>query len=237
MGSSFGGCAIRLQESGERFDGLAGILTRSFNRYLLATSAANNSKSIQFLPSTDCSLRVTVIAASKRDASSANAAAGRMCNPCGLATVTIRRTDPLIHLKPLPQMNGHQSCLRAATLLRIALQQRPNIVARSRLAEFLDKFIVPHAPHYVFQSAQMVAGAVLRGNQQHQYMHRLPVDAFKSYSRSGQGNRADELVHAAMLGMGNGDRTADAGGPELFAPHDGPDDFIDVEAGKVTGQR
>src|SRR5262249_54528044 len=48
-------------------------------------------------------------------------------------------------------------------------------------------------------------------------------------------DRADEAVHAVVLGVGDGHPPADAGRAEQFALEDGPDDLVRLTALEATG--
>src|SRR5947207_8262814 len=90
-----------------------------------------------------------------------------------------------------------------ALLIGLA-QQFPNCLSRLGLPESSNKAIVPENPGHVFQSAEMVARPILRRDQQNKDMHWLSVQAVESDPISGQGQRADQLVHTGMLGVRNG---------------------------------
>ena len=81
----------------------------------------------------------------------------------------------------------------------------------------------------------MVAGAVLRRDQEHEDVHRLGVDRLERYAVGGDGHGADQAVDAVVLGVGDGDAAADAGRAELLALEDGPDDVVGDVAGDVAG--
>src|SRR5262245_40483185 len=183
-------------------------------------SAASSKRSGQNLPSTGWpSLRETVTFDSKRAASSANAAAGRTCSPSGFITTTVRRNGPLA-LADGPLVDP-------ALLSRpLTLQQRPDLILRFGLTQLLHELFVPHAANDVLQRPQVVAGPVLGRDEQDQHMHGLTVDAVERNPRLRQRDRSNQLVHARVLRVGDGDVAADARRAQLLAPHDRPHNLV-----------
>src|SRR5262249_37403022 len=143
-------------------------------------SAASSKSSSQFLPSTDCASRASFTLLLNLAANSAKAAAGRMCSPFGLAIVTVRRRVSVIDGRPFspaffPSIVHQPSPGARLPRLRFPLQKLPHVLARLRLPKLLDELIIPHAPHDIFQCPQVVTRPVLRRDQEHQHVDRLPV--------------------------------------------------------------
>src|SRR5262245_6739933 len=144
-----------------------------------------------------------------------------MWNPCGLVMTTFwRRTSPV---------------MAGARLTLDVIDQVPDDLAGGGLAEGPDEAVVPQAAGDVFQGPQVVAGTVLGRDEQDEHVDRLAVEAVEAHPRARQGHGADEAVHAAVLGVGDGHAAADAGGAEQLALEDRLDDVLRLVPLEVAG--
>src|SRR5262249_41118717 len=84
------------------------------------------------------------------------------------------------------------------------------------------------APRNIFQGAEVIAGPVLRRDEQDEHMDRLSIETVEGHPGAGQGDGADQPLDAGVLGMRGGDASADAGGAEQFAVQDGLNDIFEL---------
>src|SRR5262249_38351622 len=76
------------------------------------------------------------------------------------------------------------------------VDQLPDGLARAGLAQLADEAVVAHGPHDGLQGAQVVAGAVLRGDEQDNHVDRLAVDGIERDAPRRDANGPDQPVHA-----------------------------------------
>src|SRR5579885_843115 len=81
----------------------------------------------------------------------------------------------------------------------------------------------------------MIAGAILRRNEQDEDMDRLPIEAVESDALVGDSDGADEPFDAVVLGVGNGDASSNASRTEELAFENRPDDVFEVGAAELAG--
>ena len=60
----------------------------------------------------------------------------------------------------------------------------------------------------------MIAGPILRRNEQDEHVHRLAVEALEGNAVDRNGDGADEFVDAGVFGVRDGDAATDAGATE-----------------------
>src|SRR6185437_16976737 len=80
-----------------------------------------------------------------------------------------------------------------------------------------DETIVAQRTRHVLQGAQMIAGSILRRNEQDEHMNRLSVEAIEGDTLGREGHGADESLDTVVLGMGDGNAPTDAGRAEKLA--------------------
>ena len=83
----------------------------------------------------------------------------------------------------------------------------------------------------------MIAGTVLRGNQQHEHVDRFTIEAVERHPSPRNGHGANEAIGRGMFAVRNGDRSTDAGGAQLFAFENRPDNVFQFAALEVAGLR
>src|SRR5579875_1196355 len=81
----------------------------------------------------------------------------------------------------------------------------------------------------------MIARAVLRRDEQDEDIDRLPIQAVESDALVGDSDSANQAIDAVVLGMGNGDASANAGGAEELAFENGPDNVFQIGAAELAG--
>src|SRR5262249_21340804 len=106
------------------------------------------------------------------------------------------------------------------------VEQLPDVVARSRMAQRAHKAVVPKAARHIFQGAQMIAGPVLWRDQQHDHMHWLAVETVEWYAASRNGHRADQALDRIMLAMRDCHRSANPGRAQELALENCLDDVL-----------
>src|SRR5207249_2408633 len=79
-------------------------------------------------------------------------------------------------------------------------ESRDGLAAAGR-PQGLDKAVVAQGARHVLQGAEVVAGAVLRRDEQDEHVHRLAVEAVEADAAGGDGDRAEQLLDAAVLGV------------------------------------
>src|SRR6476619_6113743 len=100
------------------------------------------------------------------------------------------------------------------------LEQSPDRLARAGRPQRPHETVVAQGPRYVLQRSEMIAGPILRRDEQHEHIDRLAVQRVEGDAAIGDRDSADEPVDAGVLGMRNGDAAADAGRAERLALED-----------------
>src|SRR5262249_16429087 len=160
-------------------------------------SAISRIRSRELLPSARLGPLYTVTAARYPRAAWANRVAGRMCNPFGLATVTVRRSGPLAGM-PLAPWVGFTAppSLRPAAPPSVRragpLDQVPYLVPGLARPQPPDELLVPQRLHHVLQGPQVVPRPVLGGDQQDHHVDRLAVDRVERDAGLRQPDRPDQ---------------------------------------------
>src|SRR5579872_4365523 len=198
------------------------------------------------LPSAVRSPRITLTALWNWPATWANLTAGRMWKPCGFVMTTVFVSDS-------PFMTVDFAGTRTQTIFRTRaslsaafaesgaapivgrVEQSQDALARSGVAQLVDEVVVAQAARHVLQGAEVVAGPVLRRDEQDEHEHRLAVEAVEGDAGGRDGDGADELLDAGVLGVRDGDAAADAGRAEQFALEDGADDVFDLGPLELAG--
>src|SRR5436190_11631572 len=84
------------------------------------------------------------------------------------------------------------------------VEQTPDGFTRRRLAQRADEAVVTQAAGDVLQGAQVVAGAVLRRDQQHEHVDGLAVEAVEGDAPARDADGADQAVHGGVLAVRDG---------------------------------
>src|SRR5438874_434727 len=102
-----------------------------------------------------------------------------MCNPFGLATLTVRRSGPFAVIPRKPPVvcprRFPSLTLRSGALV-VAGQQVPDLVAGLARPELLDELVVLHPLDDALQRPQVRPRLVLRRDEQDKDVGRLAVD-------------------------------------------------------------
>ena len=90
-------------------------------------------------------------------------------------------------------------------------QQVDDLLFRFRLLEEAAEILISKMSRDVFETAQVIAGAIRGGHKQKQNMDRLTVEAGEIHTATRQRHRRDKMIDRRMLGVRNGDAVADTG--------------------------
>jgi hypothetical protein len=91
------------------------------------------------------------------------------------------------------------------------LQKRPDFFPRGGGPERAHKTIVPQFAGDIFQGTQMIAGTILRRNEEDKDMNRFSIQTIEADASFGNGDVAHKAFNACVLGVGNGDTATDSG--------------------------